>query len=177
MVHCSKEGAKRVGQHLQSHSGWGGPCHAVAAARRMFRRCRPCHESRSAEAAVLSGSRWSAPLPRRRAPVVRDKEVGVARPFRSTGRPGNGSSALERGREEECVIARPDPNSATRPDPNSAMTPILQSDPNSAIPILQFCQFWPQVTCPQFTLTPLPLSTPFNSSFRQDPYCSPSPTA
>ena len=96
----------------------------------------------------------------------------MARPFRSTGRQSEGSSALERGREEECVIARPDPNSAILPqfwtpilDPNSDHNsgPDPNSGPNSLA----------QFTCPQFTLTPMP----FNSSFRQDPCCSPSLTA
>ena len=38
-----------------------------------------------------------------------NQEVGVAWQFRSGSRLGDGSSASEKGREEECLIARPDP--------------------------------------------------------------------
>ncbi len=42
------------------------------------------------------------------------------------GRPGDGSSALNRGREEKCVIASRDPNS----DPNSANAVVHHVSPD-----------------------------------------------
>ncbi len=113
---------------MQSHNEWG-----TASSGRVLRASHVQALSTMSQVAIRRDRRSprltmagppSAPsgTPRRG-----NQEVGVAWQFRSGSRLGDGSSASEKGREEECLIARPDPLSF---DPLSTETrPLDFSQP------------------------------------------------